>query len=359
MVYELYPLLLLLNTLVGIFSLSVRRSIILCLLLSVAFSIFVGLRGEFAGSDTIQYVSAYKNLPIDNFVYTDLAWAFVKNGITASEPGFVYFTAFMKNSGCPYWLYLSCISFISCVLIFSSFSSFSKYPVLCFSLYLFSITFISLHANVIRQCVAVGFYLLAISFYFKNKPFKFILFSVLAMSFHFSYLALFLLLLPAVFFNIRSGWYFLSLAVLILCVSTGLIGTVTNLVLPGFLAAKLLKYYSFGIGALFTFKLLSSLLFIFILFYVAKHSERNNSIDKLMIVYISSLMLQILFVGDLVASERFGLYKFVLESVIISHLIFVFKEKNIAKLSILFFSLIYGFVVYNLPSVTYMLGVSN
>lgn len=360
MLYQLYPVLLFINTIVGICSLSIKRSVILCLVLSVLFSVFVGLRGEFAGSDTVQYVSAYNDLPMGNYNYKELAWTFVKNGITASEPGFVYFTTAMKNLHAPYWLYLASVSFFSCILIFYSFSALSKYSLLCFVLYLFSITFISLHANVIRQCVAIGFYLLATQFYLKNQNLKFLIFSLFAVSFHFSYIALFLLLLPAIMFQLRYAWYFFFLVLLIMFVSLGVVEHVTMLALPGFLANKLVKYYSSGIQALFTFKLLSSVIFISILLYVIKNNnEQYDMAAKLLILYIASFMLQILFAGDLVASERFGLYKFVLEPIIISYLILVFKEKNVAKLIILSFSLIYGFIVYNLPVVTYMLGAPN
>lgn len=324
---------------------------LIAIFIVVIFSVFYGLRGADAGVDTINYVSAYNSIDASYFSYQELIRTFVVNGITAAEPGFILYAYVSKLLGLSSNTYLILVALWGLLFVYIAYKKLSDSPLLVFSLYVLSISCISLHANVIRQGMAIGFVLLALSLVISRRNALALLCFIFAAFFHFSALLVAVFSIPQMLkFKIKYFWgAFLCLIILLV---SGAFSKVLFLVLPSLFAAKLDKYFHVGFGALFTFKFFSFFIFIFTLEIIKKiNIEKTIYINEIYKCYFSLFFIQLLFVGDLVASERFGLYRFAFEPIIIVLFFDSLKEKYFAKSILTILAFIYGALVFNIPMI--------
>jgi hypothetical protein len=318
-------------------------------------SLLFGLRGINAGSDTSNYVSAFNDIATNFNSYQELARTFVMNGITAAEPSFMLFAYVMKVLGFSAEFYLVAVVFVSLYLIYLAHVRLVSHPLLCLVLYMVSISAVSLHANVIRQGMAVGFVLLAISFIQVNKNKPAIFAFIIASTFHFSAVAAAFFVIPAMR-KMKLKYYWFSFFLLVFLLSSGLLSNLITLGLPRIFAIKLARYFQVGFESLLTFKVLNFFIFVLGLEVAKKYSPRNiESIDNIYRCYFSFFLLQLLFVGNIIASERFGLYRFILEPIIIVIFVSAFREKKFVKIILSILVFIYGCIVYNIPGIKNML----
>ncbi|WDE00542.1 EpsG family protein [Thalassomonas actiniarum] len=351
MVFNYYPILL--SILYGaiLWGTLRKNNIFLVVIAILSIAVFFGFRGPEAGADTHNYVGAFKSIPDTIYTYRDLTKAFVLNNITAAEPGFVLFTYLNKLVGFSADFFLVTVALWGLIFTYLAYRRLSDYPLLAFSLYSVSMTCVSLHSNVIRQGMAVGIVLLGISFIQQErKKLAFFLF-VFASFFHFSALLVAIFLIPAVFrFKMRYFWG--AMLVLIALLLSGFFSSVIFMFLPKLLAIKAAKYFHVGMDSLITFKFLSFFIFVAFLEFIKTFGSYNREIiNNLYRCYFSLFLIQLLFIGDLVASERFGLYRFALEPIIIIYAFNSWKEQHLSRLSLALIAILYGLVVFNIPTI--------
>jgi hypothetical protein len=339
-------------TLVGIFR---KADWLLIILVILSVALFLGLRGTDAGSDTINYVSAYNALANNIMSYQELATTFVRNNITAAEPGFIVFTYVCKLLGIGPEAYLTAVAAFGLCVVYIAYHRLSNFPLLAFLLYALSMSCVALHANVIRQGMAVGFILLALSFIQEKKNKQALLLFLIASTFHFSALVVAIFAIPAMK-RMQIKYYWIALLLLVTLLVTGILSKIALFILPGLFAGKIAKYFQIGFASLVTFKFISFFVFATAIAIMQKQDKTlNNYTDNLYRCYFSLFLIQLLFMGNLVASERFGLYRFALEPVIILSFFNMFKEKYFARSILASLGLVYGFVVYNIPTIKDML----
>jgi len=334
-----------------------KDSNVIAIFIVIIFSVFYGLRGADAGVDTINYASAYNSIDVYYFSYQQLIRTFVVNGITAAEPGFILFAYVSKYFGFSVHAYLIFVSVWGLFFVSLAYKKLSENSLMSFSLYLLSMTSIALHANVIRQGMAIGLVLLALSLIISRRNILALVFFILASFFHFSALLIAIFSIPQIF-KIKIKYYWAAFLLLIILLVTGFFSKLMFLILPSLFAVKVAKYFHVGVGALFTFKFLSFFIFIFALEFI-KYTDiekKINYINELYKSYFSLFLVQLLFVGDLVASERFGLYRFALEPIIIVLFFNSFKEKYFAKYLLVIMAFIYGILIFNMPTIRSILS---
>jgi hypothetical protein len=357
MLYNYYPLYLLLIAFAGLLSFTKGVNRVLPFFVITLSSFFIGLRGASAGSDTVKYIDAYNAIDVSSFDYQSLVTAYVANGITAAEPGFLFVSYVFKLVGLGELGYLVSIAFLSLFIIYKALQRFETNTTLVLVLFACSITLVSLQGNVIRQALASAFFLYGLSFLYQNRKSKFVFWGLVGGLFHLSAVAVTIVCF-AVAFSYRQRYYWLGFIVVAVVTVTGLIGKVASLAFGGLIAMKLTKYFVVGIAGLMTFKLLSFFIIYGVFFglrFVDIERYRQTKINFYLAVYFCLFYLQFLFSGDLVSSERFGLYRFLWEPLMFSLLPGFFKQSKLVVSLIVFVCLIYGILVYNLPTVQYML----
>lgn len=144
---------------------------LLFLTIIICISFVSANRGDF-GTDTKNYIDFYKS--VDSTVHNLLF-----------EPGFIWYSKFLSFLGFNVKQYLFICSFIS---LFSAYVAFNKVGVGCgIAFMLFSLTYIlSLQFGQIRQGLSIGFFLLSLANVNLGLKRRAILFSLLAVLFHYS-----------------------------------------------------------------------------------------------------------------------------------------------------------------------------
>ena len=157
---------------------TIMMGVILCLFLCF---------GYMTGTDWKTYEYWYDHLDFNRFYYGYV-----------SEPGYYIYMMIMNKLGIPFWpflLFTKCLLFI---LVFKSLYDYSKesiwlslmYYLPWFGLYFFI-------DNPLRNCIAVGVFMLSTKYILEHKFWKFFWMTLLAASFHVT--ALFLLFLYPVY----------------------------------------------------------------------------------------------------------------------------------------------------------------
>ena len=221
---------------------TIMMGVILCLFLCF---------GYMTGTDWKTYEYWYDHLDFNRFYYGYV-----------SEPGYYIYMMIMNKLGIPFWpflLFTKCLLFI---LVFKSLYDYSKesiwlslmYYLPWFGLYFFI-------DNPLRNCIAVGVFMLSTKYILEHKFWKFFWMTLLAASFHVT--ALFLLFLYPVYTKDVKKWVYLVLFVVInivfmnrelvvnlLTVVLGKIPVLQNKVLSYFLLDSVFaqgKDFSFGL----------------------------------------------------------------------------------------------------------------
>ena len=241
---------------------TIMMGVILCLFLCF---------GYMTGTDWKTYEYWYDHLDFNRFYYGYV-----------SEPGYYIYMMIMNKLGIPFWpflLFTKCLLFI---LVFKSLYDYSKesiwlslmYYLPWFGLYFFI-------DNPLRNCIAVGVFMLSTKYILEHKFWKFFWMTLLAASFHVT--ALFLLFLYPVYTKDVKKWVYLVLFVVINIVfmNRELVVNLLTVVLGKipFLQNKVLSYFLldsvFAQGKDFSFGLVWQMaLFVLILCYKERIVEQ-------------------------------------------------------------------------------------
>ncbi|WP_409581999.1 EpsG family protein [Vibrio rotiferianus] len=259
-------------------------------------SVFTGLRTVDTGTDTRRYSEIYSDIKPFSEAIEAGSFGYEAKRV---EIGFVIFASFFKELSLSFNAFLIGISFLSISVFSYAFFRINIYPSMCIFLYTCSVTYLSLHFNIIRQGVAASFGLLAISYLIERKSLKFFLTVILAISFH--SISLFYLLCPLLTKVKWKSWYAIVILFLALLFnSISVLGVVVDVLQPYSIIVwrvgnYLLKHAGEGLN-LFSISLLLD--FILILYCIADSKylrENNKYFDIILAIFSSSFLLMTLF----------------------------------------------------------------
>lgn len=162
-----------------------KKSLLVLIILGIIVSALIGLRSSDVGRDTVSYISYFS----DSVVY---------GVIDKFEFGFSYLLYFISNTinSVDFFFFIIALIITSCYIIFfyklylklfkPHRSSVGRY-IIFFTILLFSSWYYTLTTNGIRQGVSIAFIYLALYYlFYEQKKVKFIIISLLAISFHLS-----------------------------------------------------------------------------------------------------------------------------------------------------------------------------
>lgn len=172
MIYIVYYLLILLFVVLG--DKQKGRSIVFRIMACMLFIAIVGFRKYTVGVDSESYRNLYYAIPQQNYVWIEI--------------GFDWLIRFLDNCHCEYnGLYLACIT-LTAIPIFIVLEKCEHYTFTAFMLYTMTLTTVM---NGIRQCIAVGLFMLACLFIIQRKKIHFFSCMCIALLFHYSCVILF------------------------------------------------------------------------------------------------------------------------------------------------------------------------
>jgi hypothetical protein len=155
------------------------------------------------GSDWRIYENWYDSLDFNRLFYGYM-----------NEPGYYLYMMIFKKAGVPFWAFFIFTKTLLFIIIFKSIFEYSRetawlslmYYLPWFGLYFFI-------DNPMRNCIAVGLFMLSVKYIIRREFWKFLLMSLLAASFHLT--ALFVIPLYAVLTRDVRKWVYLLLFVII------------------------------------------------------------------------------------------------------------------------------------------------
>jgi hypothetical protein len=223
------------------------------------------------GSDWRTYEYWYDNLDFNRFFYGYL-----------NEPGYYLYMMIFKKACVPFWLFFILTKSWLFIVIYKSLFEYSKesgwlslmYYLPWFGLYFFI-------DNPMRNCIAVGLFILSVRYVISREFWKFLLMSMLAASFHFT--ALFVIPLYAVLTKDVRKWVYLLLFVVINVLFLNrdvLVNGLTSVFgLIPYYQSKVITYFlfdsPFAQGKLFSFGMIwQTALFVLILCYKERIVEQ-------------------------------------------------------------------------------------
>jgi hypothetical protein len=139
--------------------------------------LFAGLRGS-SGGDSVNYIKFY-------LYNTDTIWEWKNLKRGYAEFGFYYLSVLLKSISNDINFYFLLISLISMIPLLKSLSNLCLYPILGFIVY-FARFFMLRNMAQIRAALAIAIVMYALKFLTENKPKKYTLCVLLAMTFHYS-----------------------------------------------------------------------------------------------------------------------------------------------------------------------------
>lgn len=153
-----------------------NKRFLFCFLCWIIFSLVAGLRDYSTGTDTPQFVNAYR-------IYSTLDMKYV-NFNQVYEPGFIFYMVTLgKISTSPRFFLVITYLFIN-FCIFRTIYKYSKNYYLSTIIYLCSCQFL-VSMCMLRQFIAICIVLLGLDQLFKKRYFKFFLFICVAFLFHY------------------------------------------------------------------------------------------------------------------------------------------------------------------------------
>lgn len=164
----------------------------------IVVSIFTGMRTIDTGTDTRRYSEIYSDIKPLTEAISSGGFGFEAKRV---ETGFVIFASVFRELSLSFNIFLIGMSFLSISVFSYAFYRVNIYPSICIFLYTCTVTYLSLHFNIIRQGVSASFGLLAISYLLDKKKTKYLISVIFAILFH--SIALFYLLCP---FLLRVKW---------------------------------------------------------------------------------------------------------------------------------------------------------
>ena len=213
--------------------------------LIVTASIIIASRGQFSGSDTFAYVSAFKEISgMTSFSFSDISFIYRSNRVPFVEPFFGTLTYLISLVTDDIYVYLFTLSFLGFSLLLIAYRKLSDNYLLVFILFLMSFTYVFLFANAIRQAIAVPLVINGIiSLYLcDNRPkLKFFLCIFCASLFHLASIVYIVLL----FLKNKSNVTLIFGAIFILVISQfGVVSSVLSLIPIELVRDKVVYYFS-------------------------------------------------------------------------------------------------------------------
>ena len=203
-------------------------------LIGIFLLLFAGFRGS-SGTDSLNYINFFNDS-------TDTIWNWRDLNRRYSEIGFYYLSVILKSVTYDINFYFLFISFISMLPLLKSLSALSIYPILGFIVY-FARFFPLRNMNQIRAALAIAIVMYAIKFLAENKPKKYILLTLLAMTFHYS-------MIIALFFGFIYKLKISFRLAVFLLLASAVVGINAKAIVPILLAFRATSTVGLGLGYL-------------------------------------------------------------------------------------------------------------
>lgn len=299
-----------------------------------------------------------------NFLFNRLSSDFlveINNGLDSQEIGFRLIGVALKKSGVTYRQYLMFFSAINIIYISKTCIKYSKNAVLSlliyFCFYYFVWTFSGIRQGV---TIAIGIYYLLECIEKKNIV-KMMIITIILSTIHSSSIMLMILyLMSMIEFKRNQLIVFTFLSLLIGMLPLGNVFLRLNWI-PLLNRASYYWSYSSGITNLFDFQSLGRIAFIIIaLFYYNIFSEESEISHKIINVYIVSMIMYFLLKFSEGLASRISLYGKVLDIVILSNILYIYKNKINKSIYIFALSLLcFMYFAKELNSMHYISGFEN
>jgi hypothetical protein len=264
------------------------------------------------------------------FLFNRLQFSFlneIKFGADQQEIGFRIIGSILKGIGFNYQMYLAFFATINIVYIMKICKRYSKNPTLSLFIF-FCFYYLTWVFSGIRQgvVIAVGIYYL-LRCIEQNKTLKFIVIVILLSLIHSSAITLLILyFISKIKFTKKKLIYISAFCIVLSMLPIGFI--ISKLTwLPFYY--RIYFYLDKSIGLNFIdFKGVMRLIFLLIAFIFYDQYRKNSDIsEKIINVYIVGLLLYFLFQFSEGTAARISLYGKVLDIVILSNILYLYKER--------------------------------
>jgi hypothetical protein len=297
---------------------------------------FAAVRSK-TGTDYDSYIGIWSGIqPIYLFFKSDF-------GYTSLEPGFLFFTSFLRTISHSEILFLFCMSFISIMPLYIGLKKINilyVIPGLLFYLFVFYVPYIF---NGMRQAVAMGIYIYSLYDIINNKKKNIIILTILAISFHTSGIIIFLSYL---IYNLKINhnlYLFLGL------IFTLFFKTFLSLQFV-FVKLGFNMYYLEGLDKTTTiFQILTRIIILFVLFIFnhifVQGTSKKQIFNNLLKVYTTGFFFYIYFLELNTFATRINMFFRLLE-IILFPIILLSTNKISNKLFILFIMFFLGLYIF-------------
>jgi transmembrane protein EpsG len=274
---------------------NLKRALIFSSFISIL--IISSIRSELVGTDNLAYAEWYSEMDINS----DLL-ELISINIIDFEPGFVLINYVFKVLDFSYNVALLFYAFFIWAPIFSFYKYFNKsFYFVIFTLFTLGYLFFSFNGQ--RQAIAIGFMFFAIRYLFEGRTFLYILFILLACTFHFSAILLFSLFFINKIPKLRSYFWYLAVTVALffpLNFLFNIIGKVASL-FPFYASYLLLDNFtqtnSFSLGVFY------QVILEFIILYTYKVYANSDFEIKMYNIFFIGAITYNLFYGNLFLSR--------------------------------------------------------
>ena len=311
-----------------------KKDKLIFFIIAVVLAIFVGLRTSY--NDTNTYMNMYEALSpgISNLLTIDLN--------IGSNPGFWVVNTIIKTIGFSTQSFLMVYAIVTVGIYLWFIRKYSDNIWLSVFLF-FTMGCYTFTMAAIKQCVAVAFCLVATDRYLQNKKTSFVLWVLIASTFH-PY-SLMYLIIPFLNFEPWSGKTYLFLVIfLVIGLSLQpLLGTVVDITTMLGEEYDATTFTGEGINI---FRLAVVWVPVVISFFTKRYLKANNSKADNIILNLTILNAEIMFVGLFGTANYFGRlanYFLIFQALCLPHL---FKAFNETSKKIITSACIVGFLLY-------------
>lgn len=277
------------------------------------------------GLDWIGYVESFDLISKGNF-----------DNIMNFDIGYVYLMKIFNLFHLDYYCMQIFISLLCVISIFIFFYDNSEYPLFCLAVY-FSTYYLRYSMGVQRQAIALSFCLFSFYYYKRNKTKSYLIFWIIAISFHFSAITFFIVYLERYFninykkqiFIILIIIFFLGiLRINIINIGLNFLEHLFKILNLDFISDKISdyskdKYYS-GSTPLRKILIFKTLIILFIYLFYKTKDKSMNYLCLLTTTYITSAYLSLQFN----IFDRLEVYFGIFAIVLFSYIFDIFKFKR-------------------------------
>ena len=303
-------------------------------------------------SDNIHYSFVFEELVrLSSYDYVDffsLNKLFLINISSVFEFLFYYFTYAIVLFSSSYEEYLFYHSAVFISLLLVAYQRMCKNVFLAFFLVTVTLTTYSLYGNILRQAAALPFFIFAISCLYNSEGIKkYFVFILIGSLFHTSLIVFIVIPFLA---KIKDIYLVITLVVLMFFSMSGLTSLVISTLNFVPILSKLLIYINSSDLQSFGVNFVSPLFFVAPLFLI---KNKKPKIQCLLSVYLSILIVQYSFANNFIIFTRIGLYRTMLEPLIILVFISYFpvRIRIVQKIVLLIISSLY-FFFFTMPIIT-------